>query len=145
MVASNLTLLAFAVFFTICFVNSTAAVSPPTAMSSAGDEDFEEIYLDNEDELDQLDEDSFSKRGLPKLRRIFIGKREPETSAEWFVSQKRVPRRHLFLGKREPETSGEWFLSEKRVPRRHLFLGKREPENGAVWFVSHKGNHPRKV
>ena len=119
----NFTFLALAVIFTaLCLVNSQATPSAESinslgellaAEKEMNDADLGDLYLENEEQIyDQQQEDEPEvgspslKRALPKLRRIFIGKRGMDTEdlaspdLYWHSEKKAHPRRHLFIGKR---------------------------------------------
>jgi len=98
--------------------SESAASEPETEMGlSLGD--LEDFYSDDELQSDDDQEErELTKRALPKLRRIFIGKRGTEDSSnEWLFGAKRAhPRRHLFIGKRSGDRT-----KKGRVHR--IFIG----------------------
>ncbi len=77
----------------------------------------------SENVVDDSNED-FIKRSsgpVPKLRRIFIGKRfmaddDDDDSNDYFVAKRGPPRRHLFIGKRDN-------LNKKSGRVHRIFIG----------------------
>ena len=126
MYKSTLTYLALAVVFALFMAScSQAAESAQVVVSGETQtemgvpvEDFEDFYLDSESDEDQ-EERELTKRALPKLRRIFIGKRGVEENLnEALLAAKRAahPRRHLFIGKRSGDR-----MKKGRIHR--IFIG----------------------
>ncbi len=109
--------LIFAVFVVSSSSQTVDSASTATDTTVLPDEDFEDFFLDSETD-EYHDDRELAKRAPPKLRRIFIGKRDMEdNSNEWIVEGKRShPRRHLFIGKRNGDR-----MKKGRVHR--IFIG----------------------
>ena len=116
-------------FIVACKANgldkSTDLPSSPSEVSS--NEDYVESYFEkeNSDEDELKNElDMLKRSALPKLRRIFIGKRYSPNEdmvepVEWLSAKRSPPRRHLFIGKRAEQRS----LNKKSGRVHRIFIG----------------------
>ncbi len=129
MYKATLTYLAVVLALALCVAASSqtaetapgsASSEPETEMGLPLEEGLEDFYFDDEELQNDEDQEvrELAKRALPKLRRIFIGKRGAEDSSNdrLFDAKRAYPRRHLFIGKRSGDRT-----KKGRVHR--IFIG----------------------
>ena len=118
MLQNNLKTIGFMVLLSICLLStmSNADGNGVLDLANTADEDFSDFYLDNQDVDTSEDSEELIKRGLPKLRRIFIGKRAMNDVDEYLAKRSNL-RRHIFIGKRNENR----YKKHGRIHR--IFIG----------------------
>lgn len=117
MLQNNFKIIAVMMFLGMCLLSTTADADSRSLLEVDNtDEDFPDLYLDNQENEDLEDSLDLNKRAVPRLRRIFIGKRTMSDLDDYMAKRSNY-RRHIFIGKRDQMR----FKKQGRIHR--IFIG----------------------